>query len=141
MLPTGLPGWNGGGASACESFIRRHFVARQGQQARTVYPRQLPRHPSSATAPPTRSTTSPPAADTARSPSSRAPICRVFAFPTSRLLSADGAGPIKHGELPSARQRIVAKDVAGIIIAADFEVAMIRCQPRVEHFGHFDGSA
>src|SRR5512147_2527252 len=118
MLQTGLPGWKGGGASACESFIRRRFAARHAEQARNVDPRQLP-HPSFVTAPPTRSTTLPPAAGTARSPSRRAPVCRAFAFATSRVRSADGAGPIKHGELPSAGQHIVAKDVAGTVIAAD----------------------
>jgi hypothetical protein len=35
MLPTGLPGWKVGGASACESFIWRRFAARQTEQAPT----------------------------------------------------------------------------------------------------------
>ena len=43
--------------------------------------------------------------------------------------SADRAGPIKHGELPSGRQRIVPQDVAGAIVAAYLEVTMIRRQP------------
>ena len=41
--------------------------------------------------------------------------------------------PIKHGDLPSAGAHIISQNVAGAIVAADLEVAVIRHHPSIEH--------
>jgi hypothetical protein len=68
---------------------------------------------------------------------SNLPIFRI----SNATPSADGAGPIKHGEFPSAGHHVVSQDVAGAIVAADLEVPMIRRQPCVEYFNDLDASA
>ena len=59
----------------------------------------------------------------------------------SAACSADRAGPVKHRQLPSARHHVVSQDVAGAVVAADLEVAMIRRQPCVENFDDLDDPA
>jgi hypothetical protein len=125
MVPTALPGWNGEGASARESLIRRRFVARSAEQARTACP-PLAHHPSSAPAPRAAK------CDDLRGVLQCAEPSHFQPHASCQPMAPDGSNMVSSHRPVSA-----AKDVAGTIIAADFEVAMIRCQPYIEHLGWF----